>query len=289
MQKYTQQGESMKTRKLALSLAFMAMFSSLTYAETADEEIARLKKENELLELQQKNANLKNNKGKNESVQSSNVDKSGFLGFCRGEYANTGCFIGAEVGYASGVKNYLFVDGVDGSYSSTQNTYALPINLILGWQVYSAKNWGWNFKAFFGYAGYGSDLKIEENSGYNDKFNSSAWHYGIEASYLYDFIVSQQHTFGMNVGIGYEFGTFIGQSVDIGGVNVSLDSYTKTSFISSIGVHYFLNVNHQFWLTYKYKSGYNVGDGGSMNIEGTQVKYSSTPNNVLTFAYAYKF
>ncbi|WP_394949699.1 hypothetical protein [uncultured Helicobacter sp.] len=49
----------MKTRKLALSLAFMAMFSSLTYAETADEEIARLKKENELLELQQKKCKSK--------------------------------------------------------------------------------------------------------------------------------------------------------------------------------------------------------------------------------------
>lgn len=281
MQKYTQQGESMKTRKVALSLAFMAMFSSLIYAETADEEIARLKKENELLELQKKNADLKNNKAKNESVQSSNVDKSGFLGFCKGEYANTGCFIGAEVGYAPSVKNYVFA-AYSGT-SITQNTYALPINLILGWQVYSAKNWGWNFKAFFGYAGYSSDIKTPDNN--TEKFNSSALHYGIEASYLYDFIISQQHTFGMNVGIGYEFGTFIGQKLD----TTSLDSYTKTSFISSIGVHYFLNVNHQFWLTYKYKSGYNVGDGGSMNVEGAQVKYSSTPNNVLTFAYAYKF
>ena len=281
MQKYIQQGESMKTRKVALSLAFMAMFSSLIYAETADEEIARLKKENELLELQQKNANLKNNKSKNESVQSSNVDKSGFLGFCRGEYANTGCFIGAEVGYAPSVKKYVFADTT--GFSVTQNTYALPINLILGWQVYSAKNWGWNFKAFFGYAGYGSDIKTPDNN--TEKFNSSALHYGIEASYLYDFIISQQHTFGMNVGIGYEFGTFIGQKLD----TESLDSYTKTSFISSIGVHYFLNVNHQFWLTYKYKSGYNVGDGGNQNVNGTQLKYSTTPNNVLTFAYAYKF
>lgn len=273
------QGESMKTRKVALSLAFMAMFSSLIYAETADEEIARLKKENELLELQQKNANLKNNKSKNQSVQSSNVDKSGFLGFCKGEYANTGCFIGAEVGYAPSVKNYL----VDHTGSVTQNTYALPINLILGWQVYSAKNWGWNFKAFFGYAGYGSDIKAPDNN--TEKFNSSALHYGIEASYLYDFIISQQHTFGMNVGIGYEFGTFIGQKLD----TESLDSYTKTSFISSIGVHYFLDVKHQFWLTYKYKSGYNVGDGGNQNLNGSQLKYSTTPNNVLTFAYAYKF
>ena len=281
MQKYTQQGESMKTRKVALSLAFMAMFSSLIYAETADEEIARLKKENELLELQQKNANLKNNKGKNESAQSSNVDKSGFLGFCKGEYANTGCFIGAEVGYAPSVKNYLF--DID-TGSATQNTYALPINLILGWQVYSAKNWGWNFKAFFGYAGYSSDIKTTDNFP-TLKFSSSALHYGIEASYLYDFIISQQHTFGMNVGIGYEFGTFIGQKLD----TTSLDSYTKTSFISSIGVHYFLNVNHQFWLTYKYKSGYNVGDGGNQNVNGSQLKYSTTPNNVLTFAYAYKF
>ncbi|MFC3867320.1 outer membrane beta-barrel protein [Helicobacter equorum] len=268
----------METRKLALSLAFMAMFSSITYAETTDEEIARLKKENELLELQQKNVNL--------------IDKSGFLGFCKGEYANTGCFIGVEVGYAPGVKNYIFSNNTSESGSGTQSTYAIPINLILGWQVYSAKNWGWNFKAFFGYAGYGSDITVK-NSTYTltAKFNSSALHYGIEASYLYDFIVSQHHTFGMNVGIGYELGTFIGQSLaaatEEGSIN--LDSYTKTSFISSIGVHYFLNAHHQFWLTYKYKSGYNVGDGGSMNIDGRPLKYSSTPNNVLTFAYAYKF
>ncbi len=281
MQKYTQQGESMKTRKLALSIVLAMLFgSSAIYAENIDQEIAKLKKENELLELQQKNANLKNNKDKNQSTQSSNIDKSGFLGFCKGEYANTGCFIGAEVGYAPSVKNYLFADT-----ASTQNTYALPINLILGWQVYSAKNWGWNFKAFFGYAGYSSDMTLNEITA---KFNSSALHYGIEASYLYDFIVSQQHTFGMNVGIGYEFGTFIGQHLKTA-FDFDLDSYTKTSFISSIGVHYFLNVNHQFWLTYKYKSGYNVGDGGNQNVNGGQLKYSTTPNNVLTFAYAYKF
>ena len=73
MQKYTQQGESMKTRKLALSIVLAMLFgSSAIYAENIDQEIAKLKKENELLELQQKNANLKNNKGKNESAQSSN-------------------------------------------------------------------------------------------------------------------------------------------------------------------------------------------------------------------------
>ncbi|MBR2111656.1 MAG: hypothetical protein IJ950_01680, partial [Helicobacter sp.] len=200
----------MKTRKVALSIVLAMLFgSSAIYAENIDQEIAKLKKENELLELQKKNADLKNNKAKNESAQSSNVDKSGFLGFCKGEYANTGCFIGAEVGYASGVKNYLFAPNgsqVDG-FSGTQNTYALPINIILGWQVYSAKNWGWNFKAFFGYAGYGSDMTLQVNdttnsTTYSDqvKFNSSTLHYGIEASYLYDFIISQQHTFGMNVG-----------------------------------------------------------------------------------------
>ena len=299
MQKYTQQGESMKTRKLALSIVLAMLFgSSAIYAENIDQEIAKLKKENELLELQKKNADLKNNKAKNESAQSSNVDKSGFLGFCSGEYANTGCFIGAEVGYASGVKNYLFADDGYSSFSSTQNTYALPINIILGWQVYSAKNWGWNFKAFFGYAGYGSDLNLDDGSfAIPAKFSASALHYGIEASYLYDFIVSQQHTFGMNVGIGYEFGTFFGQNINgsrsdgsmTASIDLDLDSYTKTSFISSIGVHYFLDVNHQFWLTYKYKSGYNVGDGGNQNVNGAQLKYSTTPNNVLTFAYAYKF
>lgn len=279
----------MKVSKAFVSLALAGILSSVVCAETPDEEIARLKKENELLELQKKNEELKKGKA-SESKKSLNVDKSGAFGFCKGEYANTGCFVGAEIGYAGSVSNYMNAD-IPGNYSfDTQTTYALPINVIFGWQWYFKESMGLNIKAHIGYAGYGSDIKLfDTTQNANDKLNSSTLHYGLEVSYLYDFITGPKHAFGIDVGIGYEFGTFLRQSADIGGVTESLDSYRTSSFLSRLGVHYFLNTHHQFWLHYTVKSGYTIGEGGSKSIEGTTVNYSTTPKGAFIFAYAYKF
>lgn len=272
--------------KAIMSLVLVGILTNAMYAETPDEEIARLKKENELLELQKKNEELKKGKG-SESKKSVNVDKSGAFGFCKGEYANTGCFIGAEIGYAPSVSNYFYLE--QSNNIDRQTTYAIPINIILGWQWYLYEHMGLNFKAHIGYGSYNSDLKFfNATQNANDKFNSSAVHYGLEVSYLYDFIATSAHTFGLNVGIGYEFGTFIGQSVEIGGVTESFDSYTNSAFTSSFGVHYFLNTHHQFWLTYKYK-GYSSVEGGRQTIDGITIEYTTAPNNAITFAYAYKF
>ncbi|WP_394986064.1 hypothetical protein, partial [uncultured Helicobacter sp.] len=109
----------MKISKIFTSLALIGILSSAIYAETPDEEIARLKKENE---------ELKSGKS-SESKGSSNTDKSGAFGFCKGEYANTGCFIGAEVGYAPSVSNYYYATIPS---TNTATTFAIPINVILG-------------------------------------------------------------------------------------------------------------------------------------------------------------
>lgn len=280
--------------KAIMSLVLVGILTNAMYAETPDEEIARLKKENELLELQKKNEELKKGKG-SESKKSVNVDKSGAFGFCKGEYANTGCFVGAEIGYAGSVDNYINLDTQNSYFFGTQSTYALPINAILGWQWYFTENMGLNFKAHIGYAGYGSDIKIFPPE--TDEFSSSALHYGLEVSYLYDFITGAKHTFGVDVGIGYEFGTFIGQGLKLNSANTqmldSLDSYTASSFTSRYGVHYFLNTNHQFWLHYTYKSGYTIGEGGNMAVSNSNMSvttnYSTTPKGAFVFAYAYKF
>ena len=80
--------------------------------------------------------------------------------------------------------------------------------------VFYAQNAGFQFKGHLGYASYNSyDVKTEYHGGnFNSDFNSSAIHFGLETSYLYDFIYNynQTHTFGANADIGYEFGAFIG-------------------------------------------------------------------------------
>lgn len=273
--------------KAIMSLVLVGILTNAMYAETPDEEIARLKKENELLELQKKNEELKKGKG-SESKKSVNVDKSGAFGFCKGEYANTGCFIGAEVGYAPSVSNYYYATSLS---TNTATTFAIPINVILGWQWYLYEHMGLNFKAHIGYASYNSDMNVAPD-GMLD-YKSSAIHYGLEVSYLYDFVATSQSTFGLNVGIGYEFGTFIGQGWDLPASSgatsdISFNSFTNSAFTTSFGVHYFLNTHHQFWLSYKYK-GYSGVEGGTYSDRGITIEYTTAPKSVIAFAYAYKF
>lgn len=266
---------------IVLSTALLGTFTSSTaLADNIDQEIAKLKKENELLELQKQNEELKKAK-KTESKGA--VNKNGLFGFCKGEYANTGCFIGVEVGYVSGVENYLKVTSTE---STTESTYALPISAVFGWQWYFYERMGLNFKGHFGYANYNSDLTID---GITGKFSSSALHYGLEVSYMYNLISSQKHTFGLNTGMGFEFGTFLGLNIKADGGKVDFDSYTKSSFVTTLGVHYYLNTNHQFWLSYKFKSGYMLGDGGKTNKDNFEYSYSTSPKDAIFFTYAYKF
>ncbi|RDU55051.1 hypothetical protein CQA49_04095 [Helicobacter sp. MIT 00-7814] len=182
------------------------------------------------------------------------------------------------------------------------------MNLALGWQWYYAQNAGFQFKGYVGYASYNSSQDgqetIDSSSGQTsyaqktDYLNSSAVHFGLEASYLYDFIYNETHTFGANVGIGYEFGVFMGQGYknDVTGYStnsIDFDSYFGSSFITTIGIHYFYKSHHQFGLSYRYKSGYTIGEGGSQTITdagiNAPVKYSTTPKSAIMLSYLYRF
>ena len=100
-------------RKLLLgSLIFVGMLSNVAYAENQ--------------------AGNQNNKS-SVQINQTNVDKSGFLGFCKGKYQLTGCFIGAEVGLAF-VDNSFWLDFGSVGYGS-KSSIAFPVNLNFGWQV----------------------------------------------------------------------------------------------------------------------------------------------------------
>lgn len=268
----------MKISKALVALSLVGSLASFTFADDIDSEIAKLKKENELLELQKKNQNLK--KG--------NSSSSGSQDGLASEL--TGWFVGAELGYSPSAENYMFVNGNRGGGNTTSTTYALPINLGFGYQWYPWDNAGFKFRGYVGYASYNSKISLGNMSGNQ---NSQAIHYGLEAEYLYDFIASQTHTFGLNIGTGYEFGNFMGQSLAASGNEIKLKSYTSSSWTSSIGIHYFYNINHQFELKYRYRSGYGYDDGGKADVDlggGVEsYKYASTPKGSIIFAYNYKF
>lgn len=161
----------------------------------------------------------------------------------------------------------------------------------MGINGYPWDNAGFKFRGYVGYANY--NAKADSNEMNISNTQSQAIHYGLEAEYLYDFIASQTHTFGLNIGTGYELGSFFGQKNIIEGngltMTENLKSYTSSSWASSIGIHYFYNVNHQFELKYRYRSGYGVDNGGKHSIDSTEVKYASTPKGSIIFAYNYKF
>lgn len=57
----------MKVSKALVALSLIGSLASLAIADDIDSEIAKLKKENELLELQKKNQNLKKGSGSSSS------------------------------------------------------------------------------------------------------------------------------------------------------------------------------------------------------------------------------
>ena len=274
----------MKVSKALVALSLIGSLASFTFADDIDSEIAKLKKENELLELQKKNQNLK--KGSSSSSRSQDGLASEL----------TGWFVGAELGWNPSVTNYMKAEmketGVTNYATLNSSTYALPINLGFGYQWYPWDNAGFKFRGYVGYASYNSKIKDPAQDFMGDQ-NSQAIHYGLEAEYLYDFIASQTHTFGLNIGTGYEFGNFFGQKQIVKGngltMTENLKSYTSSSWTSSIGIHYFYNINHQFELKYRYRSGYTNDDGGKTTIDSTEAKYASTPKGSIIFAYNYKF
>ena len=120
-----------KYLKIACILGILGLGCNVI-ADDVQKKIEALSKENELLELKlelkKKNEQLKIKLGK--------IDKSGFLGFCKGEYKNTGCFIGVELAYAPSVTNEISIYDGEALTTFDRNTYAFPINLALGWQWY---------------------------------------------------------------------------------------------------------------------------------------------------------
>lgn len=162
-------------------------------------------------------------------------------GFCKGKVANTGCFIGAEVGIALTQNDFSYGNYVQTSPALLSQDFAtIPVNLIFGHQWYYALNQGVRFKAHIGYTNYNSSMPSfriigEPDVEYNMSVSSHALQYGLDVAWVYDFIANDKHNFGLDFNVlGFEGTSFVANSGEMADATIFRDSsagvYTKFAY-----------------------------------------------------------
>ena len=230
------------------------------------------------------------------SVDSSKESK----GFCQGKHSNTGCFVGVSVGFSPATSRLDFqTNGETFIKQPKKESFSFPIAFDLGYQWYFAQNSGFRFKGYIGYENYSAkDMRatVANNQQPNMDFNltSHALQYGLEARYLYDFIYGGAHTFGANIGVGFEGSSFFNAIMLPGNADVpasthNFKSYTRATWTSGVGLHYFYHSHHQILLSYLYR-GYTdeLKDGVLINGK-LNARISAFANHTIQLSYAYKF
>ena len=159
---------------------------------------------------------------------------------------------------------------------------------------------GLRAKGYIGYSNYYytifRDKFYDEYDGsYDDGaaiLNAHGIQYGAELAYIWDFLDKGKHTIGLDIApLGLAGSTYFGKvqyksnGATIGNVNIK--THTKFAYTASIGLHYYYNVNHQIFASYKIRTysttaTANLGDAGITKI-------SNVSNHAFLLGYAYKF
>lgn len=224
------------------------------------------------------------------SVDSSKESK----GFCQGKHSNTGCFVGVSVGFSPATSRLDFQTNSETFIKQPKKeSFSFPIAFDLGYQWYFAQNSGFRFKGYIGYENYSAkDMEVVALGGVDRlgaELASHALQYGLEARYLYDFIYGGAHTFGANIGIGFEGSSFFNTATMLfgGGEASRSNAYTRATWTSGVGLHYFYHSHHQILLSYLYR-GY-TDELKTITTEDPFLKVSAFANHTIQLSYAYKF
>ena len=148
---------------------------------------------------------------------------------------------------------------------------------------------GFRFRAHLGYGNY-------NEYGNGTTLYSHALQYGTEAQFLWDFVNAGRKTIGVHLSTGgIEGGTHF-KSMSAGfGARVKMETQTDFVYILSSGIHIYLNVNHQFFMTYKYRVPLLTihHDTGVIDYANGHSHASRTGLESMThsfnFSYSYKF
>lgn len=182
----------------------------------------------------------------------------------------------------------------------SQDFATIPVNLIFGHQWYYALNQGVRFKAYIGYTNYNSSMPsfrvIGDTNKYDMSVISHALQYGLDVAWVYDFIANGKHNFGLDFNVlGLEGTSFVANRGEMADATIFRDSsagaYTKFAYSGGLGLHYFHNTHHQFFIEYRYRSYTTTQNVEFIGAQGQKagMTLSSTPTHTFALSYAYKF
>ncbi|MCE3036841.1 outer membrane protein [Helicobacter sp. faydin-H20] len=280
-------------KKIVISIFFLGLGS--VFAESIDDEIQRLEKENKLLELKQRNQQLSSDleAGK---VTDNKIQKDLLKGKKVKAKDKNGFFLGVEVVLGSSNYTRYTIDldiiqsnGNNGSVS--HSSIAFDGGLLLGYQWYFGETQKHGLKlSSHLYSGVGYSVS-------DVKGNLEAYHtfipikVGFDIKYLWDFLEKKNHTLGLNVGLGYEFSYYFGEagSVEQGeGKRIADGNWDliNQGVYPTIGLHYNYK-HHQVELNYR--SGGILGMQNSRDDDEKMYHYSILTQSYITLNYAYRF
>lgn len=299
------------------ALVATTLLGSIALADEIDDQIQKLEKENKLLELQKKKKELEM---QNQIVIKGDSSTSGHKTTKR-EKSNSknGGFIGVEGVLGGDILNDTLYDQdtCDGKTQCsntilfTASNTTFDLGLVGGYQHYfgDSQRHGIKVSAHI-YSGFGNNWELSSIDPMSGEKIAGTISYipikfGFDVKYLWDFLQRGQHTLGLNVGLGYEFDSYInGKSKqNYFGFDDSenLDSIFLNSFYPVIGLHYYYG-HHQFELMYRfggiidefgkkqvyYDSFQIVGNISSLTAI-TSYNISLLNQSYLTINYAYRF
>ena len=277
------------------TLLYLLMASIFLHAESLNEEIERLKKENELLELKQKNKqlsqDLQDGKVTNDATKNNTSDNTPIIKISK-EESKSGFFIGLEgvIGGSSFLTYQtdleIIQNGTPGANVAFANDQiSFDGGLLFGGQKYFGQTQRHGIKL---------SVHLYSGLGYTREIQTDAYHVliplkiGADLKYLWDFWDNKKHILGFNAGGGYEFDYYFGK-YDIKGEREegfnSITSIASSGFYPTIGLHYIYNRHHQIELNYRF--------GGILAMLGTTKILGRITNlttySYLTLNYAYRF
>lgn len=278
------------------ALVATALLGSISLADEIDDKIQKLEKENKLLELQKKKRELENQIQTTNNNDISNGSSS-TLGnktkMIKNPNSKNGGFIGVE-GVLGGADISILVDS---SILVSKSNTTFDLGLMGGYQHYFGKSQRHGIKASAHlYSGFGSDwtLSFDYKTDVSTMTKTGNVSYvpvkfGFDVKYLYDFFERGKHTLGLNVGLGYEFDSYVNGKAEADGFKQDFDNIFLNSFYPVVGLHYYYG-HHQFELMYRF--------GGILDeqtrkvvlddIDLTQTIILNT-QSYLTINYAYRF
>lgn len=281
----------MKT--IVSALVATTLLGSIALADEIDDQIQKLEKENKLLELQKKKKELEM---QNQIISKGDNSTSDYKTTKR-EKSNSknGGFIGVEGVLGGGDITLQIGDTKPKIFFLSKSNTTFDLGLVGGYQHYfgDSQRHGIKISAHL-YSGFGNSWELSSINPMNREKTTGTISYipikfGFDVKYLYDFLQRGQHTLGLNVGLGYEFDSYINGKSDSNGFHQDLDNIFLNGFYPVVGLHYYYG-NHQFELMYRF--------GGILNEQTTKVVFDDidltqtitlNTKSYLTINYAYRF